>query len=283
MTAELNAIATFLGTAVSVPVTAVLTFVSFLGFMIYLNPTLGFISAVIYPIELIVIPILQNKYNSYNRKRVATTRSMASLVNEAISGIHEVQGNASYLLEQAKLDRHSHRLFKTMKRLSILKYGIKFSNNLFQSIGPFLLFLIGGYFAIRGQFTIGALVAFLSAYEKVYDPWKEIIEYYQAYQDSRVRYKQIMKLFDIEPMILLPPTEAEAEHLPGTIEARGISYQVNDNVYLLNEVSFSVRAGQHLALVGFSGSGKAPSASCLHNCTRQAPVLLQSVERMSMS
>lgn len=256
MTAELNAIATFLGTAVSVPVTAVLTFIAFLGFMIYLNPALGLISAIIYPLELSVIPYLQKKYNNYNRKRVATTRTMASLVNEAVSGIHEVQGNASYLLEQEKLDRHSHRLFRLMKRLSVLKYGIKFSNNLFQSIGPFLLFLIGGYFAIHGQFTIGALVAFLSAYEKVYDPWKEVIEYYQAWQDSRVRYKQIMKLFDIEPFIMLPQPDSATPRLQGDIEARDLCYQINENVFLLNSVSFTLDSGKHLALVGFSGSGK---------------------------
>ena len=256
MTAELNAIATFLGTAVSVPVTSILTFAAFLGFMIYLNPTLGLISAIIYPLELSVIPMLQNRYNTFNRKRVATTRTMASLVNEAVSGIHEVQGNASYLLEQAKLDRQSHRLFKIMTRLSILKYGIKFSNNLFQSIGPFLLFLIGGYFAIRGQFTIGALVAFLSAYEKVYDPWKEVIEYYQAYQDSRVRYRQIMKLFDYEPTFLLPGPAPETRAIAGNIELRDVCYRLNDNVLLLNNISLTIRSGEHLALVGFSGSGK---------------------------
>ena len=173
MTSELNAIGSFLGGAISVPVTSVLTFVSFLGFMVYLNPTLGLLSMVIYPFELTLVPLLQNWYNKYNRKRVATTRGMASLVNESVSGIHEVQGNASFLLEQAKLNRLIKRLYTIMVRLSIFKYGIKFSNNLFQSIGPFLLFMVGGYMAIRGNFTIGALVAFLSAYEKVYDPWKD--------------------------------------------------------------------------------------------------------------
>ena len=74
---------------------------------------------------------------------------------------------------------------------------MKFANNMFQSFGPFILFLVGGYLAINGEFTLGALVAFLSAYEKVYDPWKEMLEYYQDYQDASVRYKQIMKMFDL--------------------------------------------------------------------------------------
>jgi len=227
MTAELNAIATFLGGALAVPITSVLTFAVFLGFMIYLNPLLGLLSMVIYPFELSVIPLLQRWHNRYNQKRVMITRQMASVVNEAAEGIHEVQGNGSFLLEQTKLDRLVYRLYDVIVRLSILKYGIKFSNNLFQSIGPFLLFLVRGYLAINGEFTIGALVAFLSAYEKVYDPWKELILYYQSYQDAQVRYKQIMELFDHEPQFLLEAPASSPQNFKGSIEAINICYRDN--------------------------------------------------------
>ena len=50
-----------------------------------------------------------------------------------------------------------------------------------------------------GRFDLGALVAFLSANEKLYDPWKEIMDYYQDLQDSRVRYRRVMDYFDAEP------------------------------------------------------------------------------------
>ncbi len=256
LTAELTAIGTFLGGALAIPVTSLLTFLVFAGYMIYLNPFLGLISMTVYPFELILVPILQRRYNTVNRTRVTTTRAMANLVNEAASGIHEVQSNASYSLEQSKLDRLIHRLYDIMRSLTILKYGIKFSNNLFQSLGPFLLFLIGGYLAINGEFTIGALVAFLSAYEKVYDPWKEIIEYYQDYQDALVRYRQIMESFDLNPEYLLTAPDRAPLHLTGEIEARDLGYTLEGGVRLLEDVSFLLPAGKHLALVGFSGSGK---------------------------
>ena len=72
------------------------------------------------------------------------------------------------------------------------KYGIKVTNNLFQNLGPFLLFLVGGYLVIQGQFSLGALVAFLSAYERVAEPWREMMDFYQLYQDAKTRYTQIM-------------------------------------------------------------------------------------------
>lgn len=270
MTAELNAIATFLGGALAIPITSVLTFVVFLGFMIYLNPLLGLLSMIIYPVELAVIPLLQRWYNRYNQRRVMVTRQMAGVVNEASEGIHEVQGNGAYLLEQLKLDRLVYRLYGLIVKLNILKYGIKFSNNLFQSFGPFLLFLVGGYLAINGEFTIGALVAFLSAYEKVYDPWKELILYYQDYQDAQVRYKQIMELFDHEPQFLLEAEPAESVEINGSIEAQHINYQINDSIQLLDDVSFKLEAGKHLALVGFSGSGKSTLSHILSRLYRQS-------------
>lgn len=285
MTAELNAIATFLGGALAIPITSVLTFAVFLGFMIYLNPLLGLLSMIIYPFELTVIPLLQRRHNRYNQKRVMITRRIAGVVNESVEGIHEVQGNASFLLEQLKLDRLAYRLYKVAVKLDILKYGIKFSNNLFQSFGPFMLFLVGGYLAINGEFTIGALVAFLSAYEKVYDPWKEVILYYQSYQDAQVRYKQIMELFDHQPQFLLEaPGSAPRSH-KGSIEAKNIGYQVNKSIQLLDDVSFRLEAGQHLALVGVSGSGKSTLSHILSRLYLQSSGTLtiddQQIEKLS--
>lgn len=256
MTSELNAIGSFLGGALAIPIASILTFATFLGFMIYLNPTLGIITMLIYPFEFIVIPMLQKRHNVLNRKRVKISRSMASLVNESVSGIHEVQSNGSFLLEQKKLGLFIDKLYKTMRSLFIFKYGIKFSNNFFQSLGPFILFLLGGYLAIHGQFTIGALVAFLSAYEKVYDPWKEIIEYYQLYQDAQIRYKQIMDTFDLEDVALIAAPDREPLTLQGKIEAKDLGFKINQDTQLLEDISFSLDAGKHLALIGYSGSGK---------------------------
>ncbi len=260
MTAELNAIGFFLGGAIAIPITSVLTFVVFLVFMFNLNPLLAMLSMGIYPFEVIVIPWLQKKYNKLNKERVRTTREMANVVNESISGIHEIHGNDSYALEGKKLSTFISRLYSLMKKLFLVKYAIKFANNFFQSLGPFILFLVGGYMAIHGQFTLGALVAFLSAYEKVYDPWKELIEYYQSYQDAQIRYSQIMKLFDLDPPYLLLPSGREPYSLAGNIKLNNVSYTVPSGVRLLEDIDLEIKQNEQIALVGFSGSGKSTLA-----------------------
>jgi ABC-type multidrug transport system fused ATPase/permease subunit len=260
MTAELNTIGFFLGGALAIPITSVLTFCVFIWFMFDLNPLLAMLSMGMYPFEIVVIPYLQKKYNKFNTKRVKTTRAMANVVNESISGIHEIHGNASYGLEDKKLSSYIRQLYDLMKRLFIVKYGIKFANNIFQSLGPFILFLVGGYMAIHGQFTLGALVAFLSAYEKVYDPWKELIEYYQSYQDAQIRYRQVMKIFDLDPPHALLPSGREQLSLQGNIKLKNVTYTVASGVRLLEDINLDIRAGEQVALVGYSGSGKSTLA-----------------------
>ncbi len=260
MTAELNAIGFFLGGALAIPVTSILTFLVFLGFMFSLSPLLALLSISIYPLELIVIPMLQKKYNRLNKQRIKTSRAMGNIVNEAISGIHEVHANSSYGIEEKRMSTFINTLYGILKRLFIVKYGIKFANNMFQSIGPFILFLVGGYLAINGQFTLGALVAFLSAYEKVYDPWKEMLQYYQAYQDASVRYRQIMQIFDLETEHPIEPEGREPYTLNGAIEIREAGFAVDSGVKLLDRISVTIKPNEQVALVGFSGSGKSTLA-----------------------
>ena len=260
MTGELSVVGHFIGGALAVPITGVLTLLTFAGYMIWLDPMLGGISIALYPLELIIVPMLQRRYNRHNTRRIDVVRSASNTIGEAISGIHEIQGNAGFRLEGEKAGQDFRKLFSLMNRLSVLKFGIKFTNNLFQNFGPFLLFLVGGVLAIQGRFSLGALVAFLSAYEKVYDPWKEIIEYYQELQDARVRYRRVMDYFNVAPEFAVCPENRPVYQLEGRIEVSQLGYTIEGQMELLKNIHFDLGPGEQMALVGFSGSGKSTLA-----------------------
>ncbi len=253
---ELASISGFVGSAISVPLINVCTLLAMGGYLFYLNPLLAGLSFVLYPLQIFLIPKLQQRSNEANRYRVKISRTISGNIGEVITGVHEVHGHAGYGLENDKFANQAGSLMDANVRMNTYRYGIKFANNLFENIGPFILFLVGGTMTIRGHFDLGALVAFLSAYVSLNEPWRELMDFYQLLEDSRVRYKNVMASFDRPPEYLLLPPGREVYRLKGRIELQGMSYLAEDGTKLLDDISLRIEPGEMVALVGFSGSGK---------------------------
>ncbi len=262
ITGELNAIGSFLGQALAVPLTSLITYVVVFSYMFSLSRTLTLITIAIYPFELFIIPFLQKKFNVWNQKRITTVREMSDTVNEAINGIVEIQSYNRYKFEKNRISRIIAKLYHIIITLNLYKFGIKFSGNFFQALGPFLLFLVGGHLAINGQFSLGALVAFLSAHEKLYDPWQELRLFYQEYQNALVNYQQITRLFEHHEA-LSPPVAAQVSTPSAFLDICHVYYNLPGNITLLRDVSLTVRKGEHIALIGASGCGKSTLALVL--------------------
>ncbi len=263
LTSELTIPGNFVGMAVASPVTNILTLLAFAAYLFWLNPLLAAVSLSIYPIVLFLIPLLQRGVNKANKKRVDAARKFSARIAESISGVHEIHGNGAFRIENRKYDSLVDRLLRIRIVWSLYRFAVKTANGFFTSLGPFLVFILGGYLTIKGQLELGALVAFLSAQERLFEPWRELIEFYQVYQDGKINYTRTMEYFDVEPEHVLEPRDREPMKLAGSVEVRDLSFVTNTGIRLLDSINMSLAEGEHLALVGFSGSGKSTLAMCI--------------------
>jgi ABC-type multidrug transport system fused ATPase/permease subunit len=259
---EVEELGIFFGEALSTPIQHGLTLLALIGYMAYLNPWMALAGVAVYPFQIWLIPKLQRRVSALSRDRVKLVRGLSDRIQESVAGAQEIYANDTVAFESSVFGEWLDRIFRVRIRIYNLKYLIKQLNNFLAKLGPFLLFLIGGWFIITrpGSFDIGSLVAFLSAYERLNEPWRELLNYYQQKDVAEVKYEQVIANFEVPG--LRPPFPVEErppEPLPelaGAYEARGASVLLDGTTAALDKVQFATPPHQHIAIVGTPGSGK---------------------------
>ncbi|MFT5218294.1 MAG: putative ABC transport system ATP-binding protein [Planctomycetota bacterium] len=259
ITAETEPLGEFIGESYSLPVFQGGTLLTYLFFIFQQDIFLGLAAIALYPFQMYVIPRLQKKVNLLNKERVTMVRSLSGRIGETIAGINEVHTNDTSHYERAHISQRLGKIFSIRYAVYRRKFFIKFLNNFIAQLTPFFFYSVGGYFVLRGDLSIGAMVAVLVAYKDLSGPWKELLSYYQRREDIKVKYTQIIQQFN--PQGLLDPSLLndlpKSIKLPSReIQANNVRYSEDGLYYGIDGASFKYSLTQHAAAVGLGNSGK---------------------------
>ncbi|EEA94363.1 putative ABC transport system ATP-binding protein [Pseudovibrio denitrificans] len=258
ITAEVEDVGGFVGEAFALPAYQGGMLVVQVGFIFMQDPLLGLAAISLYPVQGYIIPKLQQKVVRLSRQRVKNVRVIADKVGESISGISEIHSNDTSAWHSADLSDRLYRNFRIRFDIYNRKYFIKFVNNFMNQLTPFFFYFIGGYLVIKGQLSIGALIAVIAAYKDLAGPWKELLAYYQMTADVSVKYQTVVENFD-PPDLYDKQRLLEDETLPLsgplTLDKLGLSGAGTGQE--VHGVSLIVEPGKPLAVTGIDGSGRA--------------------------
>jgi ABC-type multidrug transport system fused ATPase/permease subunit len=257
ITAEVEPLGGFIGESFALPAFQGGQLLTLLGFMFVQDPVLGLAAVALYPLQGYVIPKLQRKVNQLGKQRVRTVRVLADRVGESAAAIAEIRSNDAARWQMAQVARILGTIYDIRYEIFQRKFFVKFLNNFINQLTPFFFFSIGGYLVIKGDLSAGALVAVLAAYKDLASPWKELLDFYQRKEDSRIKYDQIVEQFGPDGMLDPKLALGEGEdRLVGDLAVSNLSLVEDDRVRLVDAVSFTLPAGTHAAVIGQSGSGK---------------------------
>lgn len=230
-----------------------------LFFIILQDWRLGIVSVVVLAVQIILIPLLRRRILELGRQRQLTARQLAGRIAENVDGTIEIHANDTSNYERADIVNRLERIFLIRFELYQRKFFIKNLNNMLSQTTPFLFYLIGGYLALTGRFDVGSLVAVIGAYKDLPSPIKELIDWQQQSQDAQIKYEQVIEQFTPEGM-LEPELQAVDRGAPaapdGGLSAQALGYYEEGGARLLDNAGLEIGASDHLAIVGFNGSGK---------------------------
>jgi ABC-type multidrug transport system fused ATPase/permease subunit len=238
----------------------ILLLIGIIILLLHLNRELALVSFSVIPLIFVTTLFFSHRAREVFREIRLKIAQMNSFFHENFSGIKVVQ----LFLREKENSRRFEKIndgyyLANMKQISIYAFFVPLVEILSSgAIG--LLLWYGGVKVIQEMITLGVLVAFLSYIRMFFQPIRDLSEKYNILQSAMASLERIFSLLD-ENQKVSRPLSFEKEEMKGNIEFRHVSFSYNGEDKVLKDVSFSVRQGETVAIVGATGAGK---TSLLH-------------------
>ena len=236
-----------------------LTIVVTLATMFFINWELTLICLIPFPIMIVATYFFKE---SVNKSFVQVRNAVAALnafVQEHISGMQVVQAFAAEEKEMKKFDAiNEHHKNANIKAI--------FAYSVFFPVVEVVLALSIGLIVwwVAGQsLDAGMLVAFILFLNQIFRPLRMIADKFNVLQMGMVAAERVFKILDNEDVTLDQGQYAPAQ-IQGAIEFKNVQFAYQAPNWILNELNFTVAAGETVALVGPTGSGKTSIISILN-------------------
>ena len=235
-----------------------LTVLILTGRMFQVDYILALVSLILLPLIIRVVRKYTKKIRKYGRERQDTTGKVTAFTQETLSGIFVIKAfnNTDFVIDKYKdlTKEEFEQAYKTTK----IKAKVSPINEVITTFMVLLVVLYGGYqILVTKKITSGDLISFVTALGLMHQPLKRLISKNNDLQDSLPSADRVVEIFDEKIETDVFGEAVEFNEKIQDIKFENVNYKYDDsNEYVLKNINLDVKAGEIVAFVGKSGSGK---------------------------
>jgi len=181
---------------------------------------------------------------------------MASRMNEVLSAIAIVQAFGRQAYEEQRFERASAQNMTDAISASRSDAAVAKAIALVSALATAATVLVGSWQVLKGHMTPGDLLVFMAYVRSLYKPIRDLGKLSAKFSRVTVSAQRIAEVFNVESEVKEDVNAIEASHLKGDVVFEKVSFGYQASSSTLEGVSFHIRPGQKVALVGASGAGK---------------------------
>ena len=237
--------------------------VGYIVMMIAISWELAIFSVLFLPLVALLIGSIVKKLRHPARTNQKRMGEMVSTLDESLSGIKVIKSyNATEYIKQKYYDISADLARLTLSMARRQQLASPMSEFLgITAVGVILVF--GGTLVSRGALDPGGFIAFVAIFSQITRPVRTFIDQFANINQGIAAGERIFSIIDTKPEIEDKPDARELKGLRDKIEFRHVHFSYDGTREVIDDISFEIRRGQTVALVGPSGGGKSTLSELL--------------------
>ena len=242
---------------------AIMTFIGAFLLMFSVHWKLALLTTTIVPFMTWLVSRYGSKMTVNSRSLFGKVGNFNTRMQETVGGIRVVKAfaNERYESQLFASDNEDYKATKLdgyayMTASIALSY---FSTRLVQLV----VMMAGTWFVISGELSYGGFVSFLLLINVFFRPIDKITSVIETYPKGIAGFKRFLSLIDTEPDLADRPNAVAVDQLKGDIAYNSVAFGYSDQTTIFKDLNLTIAAGETVAFVGASGTGKTTICSLL--------------------
>ncbi|SHO52993.1 peptidase domain-containing ABC transporter [Anaerocolumna xylanovorans] len=237
------------------------------GVILYMQNAYMFgVTAVVIVLYFIIVLSFNKWYKKLNQAQMEDNAQLTSYMVESLNGIQTVKAYNAERKVELETEKKFIKLLKSVFKISWVSNLQGSLVGFTELTGGIVILWVGAYQTIKGNITIGQLIAFNSLLAYFLEPVKNLINLQPQMQTAVVAADRLGEILDLEA----ERTEGENKKinpadLKGDIQFKNVTFRYGTRRAVLEGINIHIRQGEKIALVGESGSGKTTLSKLLLN------------------
>src|SRR5678816_1758342 len=240
------------------------TFVGGIAFLLAMNWRLCLLILVLLPLLVIVAKFFGRRLKSLSTSIQDQTAALSTLIEEVIAGIRIVKSFVQTTREEARFSAQIEQsLSLTLRRAGIMAVFIPGISLLTFSAAAAVLWY-GGRQVIDGAVSPGELFAFVLFAGILIGPFSSAARVFAQIREAQGAMRRVFEILDTRPEVRDDPNALALHTVSGQLTAEHVSFAYDPRQAVLIDVSFEVKPGECVAIVGPTGGGKTTLMNLIH-------------------
>lgn len=237
-----------------------LTILFLIGYIIYLNPKMAFISLIFLPLAAKPLSMLAKKMKRLSTSSQEMLSNLTARLSEIFNNIEMIKANSVESFESRRFAKENEAIFKVNMKAVRTTEIVSPIMEMLGALAAAAVIMLGGTEVIHGRLSVGSFFSFLTALFMLYTPVKRVSRLFNQIQDAIAANERIQQLLSRSAQI--SDGNLTFDEPIDTVTFHNVSLRYGDKE-ALKGIDFVVRRGEKIALVGNSGGGKSSIVNLL--------------------